>query len=118
MSAASWAMLVVGLLVLAWSVRQRLGRSTGARAWVGQQTHERAVLVLHPAGGAVLVLAALLPLAHDAPGLRLALGFVLVLLLVVALGWGIFRLPLPGWSLPRWYRTRTAYRARAERADG
>ncbi|MGH8868436.1 MAG: hypothetical protein ACRDYU_10615 [Actinomycetes bacterium] len=117
MTTGSWVMLAGGLLLLAWSTRQRLGRSSGAREWVGQETHERAVLVLHPALGGVLVLAGLLPLSEDSTGLRLVMGLVLVLLLVAALGWGIVKLPLPGWSVPRWYRERTAYRARAKRAD-
>lgn len=117
MTATSVILLVAGALLLAWGVRQRLGRSEGARAWPGSATHDRAVLVLRPAFGLVMVVVGLLPLVEGAPAVHLALGAVALLALLVGLGWGILPLPMPRWSLPGWYVARTGRRpGRAGRA--
>ncbi len=106
---------VLGLLLLGGSLWSRAGRSDGARWWVGSANTERAVLVLFPALGVVAVLAGLTPLTEDSHALTVATGLLVMLLLAIAVGWGVFSLPLPRWAKPAWFAKRTAYRAEARR---
>jgi hypothetical protein len=115
MTSASWLMLAGGVLLVAWGVRQRLGRTSGARNWAGEEGHDRAILVLRPACGVALIIAALAPLSDGSRGLQVAMGLAFILVVAIALGWGMFRFPMPAWSLPSWYRTQTAYRKDARR---
>ena len=95
-------LVVVAVAMLGFVAWSRLGRTEGARWWVGDRLQESAVLFWLP--GLALVLAATAGLrgygngAH--PGV---LAFVPLLLvgLVVSLWGGLF-LPVPRWYVPRW----------------
>jgi len=108
--AVSALLVVVAVAMLGFVVWSRLGRTEGARWWVGDRLQESAVLFWLP--GLALVLAATAGLrgygngAH--PG---ALAFVPLLLvgLVVSLWGGLF-LPVPRWYVPRWSRQARAPR--------
>jgi hypothetical protein len=104
--------LLLGLLLTGWGVRQRLGRSEGARAWPGGESHDRAVLVLRPALGLLLVVVGLLPAVDGRSGPETGLGLLVLLVLAVGIGWGILPLPVPRWSLPGWYVRRGGALAR------
>ena len=103
--------LVLGLLTAAGAVWLRLGRTDGARSWVGHVQQERMVLVTLPSVALVLVgVAALLAGDH---GALASVGALLVGIGVVAiLVFNTTAVPLPRWSLPGWYLTRTAHRRR------
>lgn len=95
-------LVVVAVAVLGFVVWSRLGRTLGARWWVGDRFQESAVLFWLP--GLALVLAATAGLrGYDGGAHRGALLFVPLLLvgLVVSLWGGLF-LPAPRWYVPRW----------------
>jgi hypothetical protein len=88
--------------MLAFVVWSRLGRTHGARWWVGDRFQESAVLFWLP--GLALVLAATAGLrGYDDGANKGALAYVPLLLvgLVVSLWGGLF-LPAPRWYVPRW----------------
>lgn len=101
--------LVLGLLAAAGAVWLRLGRTEGARSWVGHVQQERMVLVTLPSVALALVgVAALLAGDH---GTLTSLGALLVGVGVVAiLVFNAAAVRLPRWSLPGWYLTRTEHR--------
>jgi hypothetical protein len=94
--------LVVAVVILAVGVWSRLGRTHGARWWVGDRFQESAILFWLP--GLALVLAATAGLrGYDDGANKGALAYVPLLLvgLVVSLWGGLF-LPVPRWYVPRW----------------
>jgi hypothetical protein len=100
--AVSVLLLVVAVIMLAFVVWSRLGRTHGARWWVGDRFQESAVLFWLP--GLALVLAATAGLrGYDDGANKGALAYVPLLLvgLVVSLWGGLF-LPAPRWYVPRW----------------
>jgi hypothetical protein len=100
--AVSVLLLVVAVVMLAFVVWSRLGRTHGARWWVGDRFQESAVLFWLP--GLALVLAATAGLrGYDDGANKGALAYVPLLLvgLVVSLWGGLF-LPVPRWYVPRW----------------
>ena len=100
-------MLVGGLALAAWNLRQRLGRTPGARAWsrsVQGSMHERAVLVVHPLLVVVLVLGALLPLVDGSTAGTVVLALPVAAALVLLLAYLLLPLPVPGFAQPGWYR--------------
>ncbi|WP_435744545.1 hypothetical protein [Nocardioides sp. SYSU DS0663] len=110
MSAANVTMLVVGVLLAAWTTRQHLGRSRRARAWGragARSVAERTNLVVHPLLAALLILAGL---GNDqvepaGAGAIFWAGVALCLLLLGA--YIILPLPIPDAVKPRWYRDMT-----------
>ena len=95
-------LVVVAVGMLGFVVWSRLGRTEGARWWVGDRLQESAVLFWLP--GLALVLAATAGLRGYGNGANPgALAFVPLLLvgLVVSLWGGLF-LPVPRWYVPRW----------------
>ncbi|GAA3704552.1 hypothetical protein GCM10022399_21410 [Terrabacter ginsenosidimutans] len=100
--AVSVLLLVVAVVMLAFVVWSRLGRTHGARWWVGDRFQESAILFWLP--GLALVLAATAGLrGYDDGANKGALAYVPLLLvgLVVSLWGGLF-LPVPRWYVPRW----------------
>jgi hypothetical protein len=100
--AVSVLLLVVAVVMLAFVVWSRLGRTHGARWWVGDRFQESAILCWLP--GLALVLAATAGLrGYDDGANKGALAYVPLLLvgLVVSLWGGLF-LPAPRWYVPRW----------------
>ncbi|WP_147062715.1 hypothetical protein [Terrabacter aerolatus] len=97
-------LVVVAVALLGFVVWSRLGRSEGARWWVGDRFQESAILFWLP--GIALVLGATAGLrGYDDGAHQGALAFVPLLLvgLVVSLWGGLF-LPAPRWYVPRWSR--------------
>ncbi|WP_344255192.1 hypothetical protein [Terrabacter carboxydivorans] len=95
-------LVVVAVAMLGFVVWSRLGRTHGARWWVGDRLQESAILFWLP--GLALVLAATAGLrGYDDGANKGALAFVPLLLvgLVVSLWGGLF-LPAPRWYVPRW----------------
>lgn len=95
-------LVVVAVAMLGFVVWSRLGRTHGARWWVGDRFQESAILFWLP--GLALVLAATAGLrGYDDGANKGALAFVPLLLvgLVVSLWGGLF-LPAPRWYVPRW----------------
>lgn len=105
-----WAILsfVAGVLLLAWSIHRRLGRTPGARAWADEpgSTATNTVLVMPGAGIALLGVGTMHWITSAVGGLGmlvlLPLGGILVL-------WGGF-FDVPLWAVPRWARARVAHR--------
>jgi len=106
--------LVPGLALAALAVWLRMGRSEGARSWVGTPQFERTVLVTLPAVAVVLLALA----AGHAAGtgtVREVAALVAGLAVLSVLVWNVFGAPIPRWSLPRWYVARTAHRRTSRR---
>ena len=102
MSVLSVLLVVVALALLGFVTWSRLGRTHGARWWVGERFQESAVLFWLPGLALVLLATAGLRGYDDGanPGV-LVLVPVLLLGLVVSLWGGLF-LPVPRWYVPRW----------------
>lgn len=105
---------VMGVALLALATWLRLGRTSGARSWVGERQTERMVLVTVPLVGVAAVALAVMT-ATEPGGLQTVAVGVLALAVVAFLLFNPVGLPLPGWSLPRWYRSRAARQERRQR---
>ena len=100
-------MLVGGLALAAWNLRQRLGRTPSARAWSRSAQggmHERAVLVVHPLLAVVLVLGALSPLVEDSTAGTVIVAVPVAIALLLLLAYLVLPLPVPRFAQPTWYR--------------
>lgn len=110
----SIVLAVVGVLLLVLAGWLRLGRSEGARSWVGQEQFERTVLVTVPMVGVACLALAVMTATGTGPAQSVA-TFVLCLAVVVFLLFNPVGLRMPAWTLPKWYVARTAARDRARR---
>lgn len=111
-----WPLLipcVAGLVGVARNVYQRLGRTEASRAWARDRstvntggffvgTGAERVLVILPSFSLAFALTGffLIPSA----GIQTGAGLVLFVSLVTALAYLLLPLPIPRWTMPRWYR--------------
>jgi hypothetical protein len=105
----------VGIALFGAGAWLRLGRTEGSRFWVGSEQTERTILVTLPLVGVMAVAGSMIAVGDASPTLNTLGGGLFAVALVVFILWGPLQLPLPRWTLPGWYLTRTAYRALARK---
>ena len=116
MQAYQYVVLVPGLLLCAWGVWQRLGRSAPARRWsTGHEKARRDAMFSRPFGGFALVMTGLIETLFQWPVTAVVGSVLWIGSAVVALAFGgLLQLPYPRRLEPRWFRERTTLRRTAE----
>lgn len=98
--------LVLGILLLALAIWERLGRGPQARAWLRapRESGVRGAMFVLPGVGILSLLVGLAPWLEESPLLGLAALVLAPLGLWLVFGWGALALPYPRWSVPGWAR--------------
>ncbi|MBW8751649.1 MAG: hypothetical protein JF565_09530 [Propionibacteriales bacterium] len=101
-----FVVLVPGVLLGAWGLWQRLGRTSTARRWAtGHEKARRDAMFSRPFGGLALVMTGLIETLFRWPVTAVLGSVVWVASVVVAFAFGgLLQLPYPRWLEPRWLR--------------
>lgn len=117
-SITTYVCLIVGILLLVFSVWCRLGRGPSARSWT-DATVEGVVrfhLFFVPGLGLLALMFGLAPWYDELPALFGLLVFVISLVgLWLLFVWGILAVPYPRWMVPNWAQSKIAKRFKKEK---